>query len=113
MRLTRGLSGDEPNMIISGLRSGILSARTSIKFRGMEADINFNLEDSEEDLKQLLPMSFVFHGLLAQNKFDYNMSEPPLKKTVSVGNVIVILCTIGESQPKANLLGNFGLLLCL
>ncbi|XP_022843350.1 floral homeotic protein APETALA 2-like [Olea europaea var. sylvestris] len=28
--------------------------RAAIKFRGMEADINFNLEDYEEDLKQVL-----------------------------------------------------------
>lgn len=28
--------------------------RAAIKFRGVEADINFSLEDYEEDLKQVL-----------------------------------------------------------
>lgn len=27
--------------------------RAAIKFRGVEADINFNIEDYEEDLKQV------------------------------------------------------------
>ena len=28
--------------------------RAAIKFRGVEADINFNIEDYEEDLKQVM-----------------------------------------------------------
>lgn len=33
--------------------------RAAIKFRGVEADINFNIEDYEEDLKQVIYDSFI------------------------------------------------------
>lgn len=43
--------------------------RAAIKFRGVEADINFNIEDYEEDLKQVnrKQKSWIYMNLILYN----------------------------------------------